>query len=673
MPEGAVGGKVEIKNTDGKGTMASFGKIKFTEADAGKTYTYKVTESGTVDGVENGTAEYTVTVTVKDNGDGTLTATATPDDETLFTNTYKVKPITAEIPVEKLIQVPEGWEEWNDLTGKFTFTLTAEDGTPLPETTSYTNPDPDGGKVTFGAIEFTKPGTYTYTVTESGEVPGITNDAKASQTVTIKVVDNGNGTMTATVDPEAGITFTNKMDLIGLTVEKIWDDNDDQDGKRPESITVTLFANDKEVETVDLTAPDWAHDFTDLPEYQNGEKVTYSVKEADGDFSEFYEASYVGLVITNTHEIIKIDVEVEKVWKDNDDAAGLRPESITVQLLKNGEAFGDPVKLTGEEKWSHTWTMLDRYENGKEIEYSIDEISEIPAYVTGELVVEKDENGNFMLSLTNTLVTPVTDDPPVQKEVTKDKPEKEDEFTFVLTPVSGPNDMAPEDMPMPEGNEKGILTIKASDGKVEFGVITFYFAGTYVYTITEDAADALKNYKYDDTVYTLTYEITQEGTEMKKVLTVTKGDGEVVEDAVYVFQNEYTAPPIDIPVEKVWKGEVDPEKTRPKSITVVLLADGKDSGKTLVLTEETEWKGVFEDLPSQDNGKKIEYTIQEIEVEYYTSTITGNMDEGFVITNICTYVDTGDHSNLLLWSASMAASMAGIGFVLKKKREEEAE
>ena len=92
-----------------------------------------------------------------------------------------------------------------------------------------------------------------------------------------------------------------------------------------------------------------------------------------------------------------------------------------------------------------------------------------------------------------------------------------------------------------------------------------------------------------------------------------------------------------------------------------------------MLTEETEWKGVFEDLPSQDNGKKIEYTIQEIEVEYYTSTITGSMDEGFVITNICTYVDTGDHSNLLLWSASMAASMAGIGFVLKKKREEEAE
>ena len=106
---------------------------------------------------------------------------------------------------------------------------------------------------------------------------------------------------------------------------------------------------------------------------------------------------------------------------------------------------------------------------------------------------------------------------------------------------------------------------------------------------------------------------------------------------------------------------------------MVLLADGKDSGKTLVLTEETSWKGIFKELPSQDNGKKIEYTIQEIEVEYYTSTITGNMDEGFVITNICTYVPTGDDSNVLLWSASMMASMAGIGFVLKKKREEEAE
>ncbi len=266
------------------------------------------------------------------------------------------------------------------------------------------------------------------------------------------------------------------------------------------------------------------------------------------------------------------------------------------------------------------------------------------------------------------------------KEITKDKPVNEDdEFTFLLTPISGPNDMAPEDMPMPEGNEEGIITIAASEAgkEKEFGWITFYIEGTYVYTITEDPADALTGYKYDSTVYTLTYVLTQEGTDLKMELTILKGEkvgeGEVVEDSAFVFTNEYTAPPIDIPVTKVWEGEVDAAKTRPESITVKLLADGADSGLTLELSEKNKWSDTFKDLPSQKDGVEIKYTIEEVEVKYYTTTIEGDMTKGFTITNTCTYIKTGDESNILLWSATMMASMAGIGFTLfKKKREEEA-
>ena len=594
MPEGAVDGKVEIKNTDGKGTMASFGKIKYTEADAGKTYTYKVTETGTVDGVENGTAEYTVTVKVEDNGDGTLTVTADPSAETLFTNTYKVEPTKAEISVKKTIQMPDDLKDWNDLTGKFTFTLEPTSNTaglevsemPVPRTLSYTNPDPNGGSVTFGDIEFTIPGEYVYTITESGTVPGITNDTNASQTVTIKVEDDGKGKLTATVDPEAGITFTNKLDLV--------------------------------------------------------------------------------------------DVKIEKVWDDDDNALGMRPDSITVVLLQNEEEY-DTVVLSSSNNWSYTWSQLPQYQNGVLVEYTIDELSVEPYY----LALAADESG-YELTLTNNLVTPVTHDPPVTKTITKDKPVNEsDTFTFVFTPISNTVGLDVDKMPMPvqEGAVTNKITVAVSEAGTpkEFGTITFYYAGTYVYTITEDDSAALPGYKYDGTVYTLTYVISrsEDGKSMEKALTILKGEkvgeGEVVEVSEFEYENEYTAPPIDIPVEKVWKGEVDPEKTRPKSITVVLLADGKESGKTLVLTEETSWKGIFKELPSQDNGKKIEYTIQEVAVEYYTTTITGNMDEGFVITNTCTYVPTGDDSNVLLWSASLMASMAGLGLVLKKKREEEAE
>ena len=564
----------------------TFGPFKFT---APGTYEYTITEDGDVAGVTNDEESKTVKIEVEDDGKGNLVVVSvTPETSVIiFYNTYDVEPTTAEIPVKKIIQMPDDLKGWNEtLGGEFTFTLTAADGTPMPDVTSYKISDPNGGSVTFGDIEFTIPGEYTYTITESGKVPGITNDANASQTVTIKVVDNGDGTLTATVDPEAGITFTNIFDLVDVTIEKVWDDDDNK--------------------------------------------------------------------------------------------LGMRPDSITVVLLQNEKAY-DTVVLSGSNKWSYTWSQLPQYRNGELVEYTIDELSVEPYY----LALAADESG-YVLTLTNNLVTPVTDDPPVTKTITKDKPENEDDtFTFVFTPISNTVGLDVDKMPMPvkEGAVTDKITIAVSEAGIpkEFGTITFYYAGTYVYTITEDDSAALPGYKYDGTVYTLTYVISrsEDGKSMEKVLTILKGEkvgeGEVVEVSEYEYENEYTAPPIDIPVEKVWKGEVDPEKTRPKSITVVLLADGKDSGKTLVLTEETEWKGVFEDLPSQDNGKKIEYTIQEIEVEYYTSTITGNMDEGFVITNICTYVDTGDHSNLLLWSASMAASMAGIGFVLKKKREEEAE
>ena len=188
----------------------------------------------------------------------------------------------------------------------------------------------------------------------------------------------------------------------------------------------------------------------------------------------------------------------------------------------------------------------------------------------------------------------------------------------------------------------------------------------------EKPAEAPAEAPVDDTVYTLTYEITQEGTEMKKTLTVTNGEGEVVEDAVYVFTNEYTAPPVSVDVTKVWEGEEDAETTRPESITVKLLADGEDTGLSLKLNEENKWTGTFEDLPAQKDGKEIAYSVEEVEIEFYTSTVSGDMVKGFTITNTCTYIKTGDSSNLKLWSATMAVSAAGIGFTLfRKKREEE--
>ena len=210
-------------------------------------YKYIVSETGTYPGVENDkdAAGKTVTVTVVDNKDGTLTATPnySEDEPLVFTNTYSVDPTKANFPVEKILEVPEGLDP-DSIEGKFTFTLTADEGTPMPKVTEQTNPSKDGGTVTFGDIEYALPGTYNYTVTESGSAPGVTNDATASKPVKVVVVDNGNGTLTATpdYDEDNPLQFTNKYSVEPTTAEfpvkKIMEVPEELDG--PETWTYEI-------------------------------------------------------------------------------------------------------------------------------------------------------------------------------------------------------------------------------------------------------------------------------------------------------------------------------------------------------------------------------------------------------------------------------------------------
>ena len=137
--------------------------------------------------------------------DGTILETGS---KVTITNTYVVEPLTnVTITAKKILKVAEGATA-PKIDGKYTFDLTGADGTPLPATTSYKNPDSTGGSVSFGPITYSLPGTYTYTVTESGEVKYVTNDADAAKgkTATVTVTDNHDGTMSAKVE---NVTFTN--------------------------------------------------------------------------------------------------------------------------------------------------------------------------------------------------------------------------------------------------------------------------------------------------------------------------------------------------------------------------------------------------------------------------------------------------------------------------------
>ncbi len=213
--------------TNEKSGTVSFVPITFSQAG---TYAYTVTESGTVAGVTNDSvaaAGKTVTVKVTDDGVGHLSAAVVdaagkPVEGAAFsfTNTYSAQSTTAEVSVAKVLTVPEGLTGPASVAGAFTFTLSADTAdAPLPTTTRVTNPDGSGTAASFGAITFTKPGTYVYRVTESGSVAGVTNDAAAAtgKTVAIKVTDDGKGALTASaVDT---VTFTNTYDVKAVVLE----------------------------------------------------------------------------------------------------------------------------------------------------------------------------------------------------------------------------------------------------------------------------------------------------------------------------------------------------------------------------------------------------------------------------------------------------------------------
>ena len=171
----------------------SFPEIEYTESG---TYTYTMSEkAGNEPGVTYDKTSHTVTVDVADNGQGQLEATVT-SEKPVFTNTYAAKPGKKVIEAKKVLN---GKELEAD---KYEFELKENDKVVA---TAKNTAD---GSISFPEIEYTKAGTYTYTMSEkAGNEAGVTYD-KTSHTVTVEVVDNGQGQLVATITSEQPV-FTN--------------------------------------------------------------------------------------------------------------------------------------------------------------------------------------------------------------------------------------------------------------------------------------------------------------------------------------------------------------------------------------------------------------------------------------------------------------------------------
>lgn len=533
-----------VKNPDGNGTPVSFGEITY--SDPG-TYTYTITESGTVNGVTNGTSSYEVKVAVTDNLDGTMTAEVTSGNQnTNFTNTYSVKPATAKIPVEKILEIPEGLEGPDDITGAYTFTLSAAEGAPLPETTKLANPDADGGTVIFGDITYTKPGTYHYTVTEEGAVDGVTNDSQASKLVEVVVADNGDGTMTATVNNGNTLAFTNAYDVDPTTIElgaaKVLEAADgltppDVSGKydltivgegseTPMPATTTIKNVDgsgtaKSFGAITYTKPGtYTYTITEsgtVPGVSNGQdsyNVTVTAKDnGDGTMTAEVTSGNQVTTFTNTYSVepVMANIPVEKILSAPEGLSGPDiTEAYTFTLtseddaplpevteLKNPDANGGTVEFGSilyEEPGTYTYAVT---ESGEVAGVENDAEAEAGKTVTvvvadnGDGTMTATVNGGETLSFTNTLITGKLI---VTKEIAGNAAESNREFNFTVTlsdaTISG------EFGGMAFENGVATFTLKGGERKVASNL-----PSGITYTVAEDdySADGYVTAKEGDT------------------------------------------------------------------------------------------------------------------------------------------------------------------------------
>lgn len=437
-----------VKNAaDGKVT---FSAIKYTEIGR---HTYMLHEvKGNAGGIDYDDAFYTIVTTISDNGKGQLVAThelkGAEDVKSIeFKNAYTTNAAEASLAGIKNLQVADGLTP-ADIAGKFTFTVTGEEGAPMPANASVTNDAK--GKVDFGKIAFTlddlnkalgeKPEkrehTFTYTVTESGEVAGVTNDAKLSREVSFTVTDDGKGNLSVSCKPDGDVAFT--------------------------------FTNTYNVTPVETSVTDQI----------TANKVLTGRELAAGEFSfELVEGDEVVAKGTNAADGT---IAMDKIAYDK-----LGKHTYTLREAKGGTTSKGVTY--SDAKYTIETTITD---NGD-----------------GTLKAEHVLKGTEPAEFKNTYsVTPLDAelDFDLSKVISGRDWTDGDEFSFTIT--------APEGAPLPDPATVTVNKKDAKDGiaAIKFGKIHYAAAGTYKYEIRENAGNAA-GMTYDGHVATAEVTVTENG------------------------------------------------------------------------------------------------------------------------------------------------------------------
>ena len=383
----------------------------------------------------NRTFDFNVIVT--DNGDGTLEAvTKYPDGKSKFgfVNQYGTDDVDVNVTGRKTLSPAEGLTP-NDITGKFTFTITAlTDGAPMPENTTAEN-DAAGnvnfGKTTFklsdlenvaSAADGSRTKVFEYKVTETGSAAGVTNDTDKTKTFKITLKDDGNGKLTATCDPKEGpkFTFTNTYSVEELPSSitdqiKIDKKLTGRDLKKGE-FTFELLEDGKVIAT---GSNDTSGNVTfDKITYTQPGHHTYTVREVNNDLGG---VTYDDQAYTVYTQIIdqgngKLKAEHQAVVQMDNEFAPIEGNEITFNNKYEAKgttaSIGAVKRLTGKDLKDGQFTFQLKDENGK----VIDEAKNDKAGAISFKALEFDKAGTYKYTISE-----VNDK---QKEIKYDTSEK---------------------------------------------------------------------------------------------------------------------------------------------------------------------------------------------------------------------------------------------------------
>lgn len=408
--------------------------------------------------------------------------------------------------------------------------------------------------------------------------------------------------VTGSADDGFVVTYSHEIAKVSATANVTWDDAENQDGIRPASVSLQLKSKVEGGEAVNVgdnvtvkadADGNWTKTWTDLPKYNAGKVIEYTVEESG--LPEGYTITTTkdeetgAITLKNSYTPKGVDIAVSVNWNDADNQDGLRPEFVEAELYAGDASTGKKVKLTADNEWKATFEGLAVNKNGKPIEYSL-----VSTKAEGyEIKTTGSATEGLVLNYTHAVKT------------------VDVKATVVWADGNNRDGVRPETVS---------LQLKA-DGENLGDVITVNEKSKWTKTWT-----GLGEYKAGkEVVYTV------------EVVGLKGGEdgytAEITGDAGTGFTITATHVPAvaEIKASVNWDDAENQDAIRPEFVEAELYAGDVSTGKKVKLTADNKWTASFGEMDLKKDGKTIDYTLVATKVDGYDCVVEGSPAKGFIL------------------------------------------